>query len=98
MAPALQVDSLPLSPWGSPCPYVPNKIAGDSVSRLTSVGVQVNGKVPFLGDVPMKISPREMEADLIYKSIRIISLPGKFQEQRSLVVSAVVKSRPRRSN
>ena len=47
--------------------------------------IQVDGKVPFLGDVPMKISPREMEAVLICKYICIISLPGKFHQQRSLV-------------
>ena len=46
---------------------------------------QVDGKVPFLGDVPMKISPREMGAVLICKYICIISLPVKFHQQRSLV-------------
>ena len=83
-APALQGDSLPLSHQGSPCPHVPNKIT-DSVSRLTSVDIQVDGKVPLLGDVPMKVSPREVEPVLIYEYICIIFLPGKSHEEGSLV-------------
>ena len=47
--------------------------------------IQVDGKVPLLGDVPVKVSPREVEPVLIHEYICIIFLPGKFHEEGSLV-------------